>query len=297
MNKNLVKLIIILLIGFITILFFSSLTAQSSRTYNSSKENIYKASYRDVPHPADLIYVGLWYNHQIPYEWRDSIKGIIRDTAFMQILPLIGRGLGAFNNPVSGKVTSRFGPRRYRYHYGTDINLNTGDTVVAAFSGKVRMATYHYGYGRMIVIRHYNGLETVYGHFSKILVDTNQYVRAGDPIGLGGNTGRSYGSHLHFETRYLGVPFNPELLVDFEEGRLINDTLILTAASFKHIGSSSHNAVASSSTTHPKYHKIRQGENLSVIAKRHGTTVSKLCQLNNISRASTLQIGRTLRIR
>lgn len=115
-------------------------------------------------------------------------------------------------------VTSHYGYRASfgRNHEGTDIKLYTGDTVRSAFNGKIRIVAYERGgYGNYVVIRHDNGLETVYGHLSKHLVKTNQTVRAGEPIGLGGNTGRSTGSHLHFETRFLGEHIDPEVLFDF----------------------------------------------------------------------------------
>ncbi|MFO7723241.1 MAG: M23 family metallopeptidase [Bacteroidales bacterium] len=293
MNRNLVKLLILVLIGFATIFVFSSLSAQ---TRQNAQESLLTSDLLTPLHPADDIYSGLWVQDQIPYGWKDSLKKIVTDSAFSAELKLTGKTLGTYVHPIAGRVTSKFGPRRYRYHYGTDINLNTGDTVVAAFSGKVRMAKYHYGYGYMVVIRHYNGLETVYGHLSKILVDTNQFVRAGDIIGRGGNTGRSYGSHLHFETRYMGLPVNPEHIVDFEAGKLLNDTLFLNRKHFAYLGSGSSSG-SSGSTGLASYHKVRKGESLSVIAQRHGTTVTRLCQLNNISRTSTLQIGQTLRLR
>ncbi len=121
--------------------------------------------------------------------------------------------------PVRGAVTSKYGyrPRFRRVHRGMDIRLNTGDTVVSAFDGKVRLTKYEArGYGYYVVIRHDNGMETVYGHLSRFLVQPNQRVRAGQPIALGGSTGRSTGPHLHFETRYLGVAINPEAIIDFE---------------------------------------------------------------------------------
>ena len=113
-------------------------------------------------------------------------------------------------------ITSHFGPRHYRYHYGTDLKLETGDTVRAAFDGMVRISKVGVGYGNYVLIRHNNGFETVYGHLSKLLVDTEQKVKAGDPIGLGGSTGHSTGPHLHFEVRYLGNPINPEDVIDFQ---------------------------------------------------------------------------------
>ena len=115
--------------------------------------------------------------------------------------------LRGFCMPTDSRViTSNFGARWGRQHKGLDIKVYIGDTIRAAFSGKVRIVKYEpRGYGKYVVIRHYNGLETYYGHMSKQLVRENEEVKAGDPIGLGGNTGRSTGSHLHFETRVCGV--------------------------------------------------------------------------------------------
>ena len=116
----------------------------------------------------------------------------------------------------SRKITSNYGPRWGRIHKGLDIKVYVGDTIRAAFSGRVRVVRYEgNGYGNFVVIRHDNGLETVYGHLSKHLCKPNQEVRAGDVIGLGGNTGRSTGSHLHFETRLCGTALNPAVLFDF----------------------------------------------------------------------------------
>ena len=141
-----------------------------------------------------------------------------------------------FYMPVSGKVTSGYGyrPRLRRMHRGVDLDLNTGDTVYAAFNGRVRIVNFERrGYGKYVVIRHDNGLETVYGHFSKHLVTRNQYVKAGEPIGLGGNTGRSYGSHLHFETRYLGVAINPAAIIDFENAVVHTDVFTFNKTTYQ----------------------------------------------------------------
>jgi len=141
-----------------------------------------------------------------------------------------------FYMPVSGKVTSGYGyrPRFRRMHRGVDLDLNTGDTVYAAFNGRVRIVNYERrGYGKYVVIRHDNGLETVYGHFSKHLVTRNQYVKAGEPIGLGGNTGRSFGSHLHFETRYLGVAINPAAIIDFDNAVVHTDVFTFNKTTYQ----------------------------------------------------------------
>lgn len=290
LKKDITRLLIILVIGFATIFIFSSLKAQGSAVKKKSVEDdLYLISVN----PSDVLYDGLWLLDRVSYGWNDSLKKVFTDSLFSMDIPLIGKAIGRFFTPIDGSVTSPFGMRRYRYHYGTDINLNTGDTVVTAFDGRIRMARYHNGYGNMVVVRHDNGLETVYGHFSKILVDTNQYVKAGDPIGLGGNTGRSYGSHLHFEVRYLGVPVNPEMVVDFTSGKLLDDTIKLSSKYFSYLRTVS----GSGSPALAKYHKVKQGDCLSAIAHKHGTSVSRLCQMNNISRTTTLRIGRSLRIR
>ena len=122
-------------------------------------------------------------------------------------------------------ITSNFGyrPRFKRNHYGVDIKANIGDTIYSAFSGKIRVVKEASGYGKVIVIRHYNGLETVYGHLSKQIVKVNEHVKAGQPIGLAGSTGRSTGSHLHFETRICGVAINPNHLFSFKYRDVVND--------------------------------------------------------------------------
>jgi len=190
-----------------------------------------------------------------------------------------------FVAPFIGRKTSDFGYRRYRYHYGVDIKLHTGDEVKAAFEGVVRIAHYDGDYGRVVVIRHNNGLETLYGHLSKMHVKEGEKVEAGDVIGLGGNTGRSTGSHLHFEVRYLGEPINPNEVIDWELGYLCSDTLQLNAEHFEYLVE----------VRKRKFHTIRRGDTLSGIARRYGTSVRNLCKLNRIRSSTTLRIGRKIR--
>ncbi|MFK7784809.1 MAG: peptidoglycan DD-metalloendopeptidase family protein [Crocinitomicaceae bacterium] len=212
---------------------------------------------------------------------------------------------GGFVMPFDGIVTSRYGYRRGRRHNGTDIDLNTGDTVRAAWSGKVRYAKYNEsGFGNLVVIRHQNGLETFYAHLSKHLVAPNQEVKAGEPIGLGGNTGHSYGSHLHFEVRFYDAPMDPENIIDFKKKTIKDANLMVHKGLFRpgaRAGSSAIAAKTSSSTGTPsgsrKYYKIRSGDTLGAIAQRNRTTVSKLCRLNGIRPTTVLRIGRNLRIR
>ena len=142
--------------------------------------------------------------------------------------------LRGFCMPTPSRViTSNFGARWGRQHKGLDIKVYIGDTIRAAFSGKVRIVKYEpKGYGKYVVIRHYNGLETYYGHMSKQLVRENEEVKAGDPIGLGGNTGRSTGSHLHFETRICGVALNPALMFDFRNQDVTGDFFTFRRSSY-----------------------------------------------------------------
>lgn len=192
------------------------------------------------------------------------------------------------------RITDVFGyrPRRRRMHYGLDIKVQTGDTIRAAFNGKVRVVKdqgRRRGYGKYIIIRHENGLETVYGHLSKQLVYEEQYVEAGDVIGLGGNTGRSTGSHLHFETRLLGQALDPAQMFDFVKQDIVADTFLFTKNKKAKPGST----VTTGDGNH--YYKVRKGDSLSRISRRTGVSINTLCKLNKISTKTTLRIGQMLR--
>ena len=194
-----------------------------------------------------------------------------------------------FAMPCLGHVTSPFGPRRGRMHYGLDLKLKTGDPVVCAFPGVVRISKYNRSFGHVVVVRHHNGLETLYAHLSKRKVEPGHIVAAGDTLGLGGNTGRSYGSHLHFEVRFLDQPIDPSLIVDVENGQLKAKTFEINKGTFASI------AAAKASAGARKYHMVRRGDTLSAVARRYRTSVSALCRLNGISQRSVLRIGQRLR--
>ncbi len=226
----------------------------------------------------------------------------------------------------SRKVTSHYGYRRRfgRNHRGTDIKVYTGDTIYASFTGKVRVVAYERrGWGKYVLIRHDNGLETLYGHMSKQLVKENQEVKAGEPIGLGGNTGRSTGSHLHFETRFLGKFIDPEKMFDFENRDILADfylyssagrSRLLTAEEEKKLPSNDVLASVGGPTFEADkaaeskrfqeerkaamrsgVHKVKSGESLSTIARKRGTTVARLCKLNNITTKTILRVGQILK--
>ncbi len=233
-------------------------------------------------HPANDIYMSIWSKERVnPYKVPiDSLPDSVRIDCSEFVLP------------VPGKITSKFGSRKTRYHYGTDLKLYTGEPVKAAFSGKIRIIDYErQGYGNYIVVRHDNGLETVYAHLSKVLVEHDQVVAAGDTIGLGGSTGRSTGPHLHFEVRYIGNAINPEKIIDFNTGTLRNDDYLIT----KNQTFDYHKEVLALQAA--KYITVGRGDTLSHIASRNGTSVSKICQLNGISTKSIIKPGQKIRVR
>ena len=204
-------------------------------------------------------------------------------------IPLVDTAKGHYYaHPFNNCVTSDFGKREWVWHNGVDIRLSRKDSVRAAFDGIVRVIQYdRHGYGNVVVIRHGSGLETIYGHLMRKLVAQNQKVTAGQVIGLGGNSGRSNGCHLHFEMRFFGEPFDPNKCIDFEKYELRIDTLILTKADFEFL-IDQRKAV---------WHIIRKGETLGHIARKHHTTIAKICKLNHISRTKILRIGRKLLVR
>ena len=220
---------------------------------------------------------------------------------------------------VSRVVTSNFGSRWGRQHKGIDIKVYIGDTIRAAFSGKVRMVKYNPGgYGKYIVIRHPNGLETIYGHLSKQLVSEDQEVRAGDVIGLGGNTGRSTGSHLHFETRLCGRALNPALMFDFRNQDVVGDYYVFNSRTHDResiaanelrgkignggytreqvVGEGYASAAKTEVVSQEKlYHKVAKGETLSVISKKRGVSIDQICKLNHIRKNIKIKPGMILR--
>lgn len=205
-----------------------------------------------------------------------------------------------FPTPVTARATSHFGPRRRRFHYGLDLAQPTGEPIYASWDGVVRISKFNKSYGNLIVIRHSNGLETYYAHMSQRYAQVGDKVKAGQTIGLCGNTGRSYGSHLHYEIRYMGNAMNPENVIDCSTHDLISETLYLTKNSFRKVakpGTATASKTSTYSSGNAQYYKVRSGDTLSKIAKRNGTTVKKLCQLNGIKETTVLSIGRRLRIR
>jgi murein DD-endopeptidase MepM/ murein hydrolase activator NlpD len=232
------------------------------------------------------------------FENWDSLSIHIPKTDFSNMtdtvyLPLIEEGK-EYTLPHFNPVISRFGWRRYRYHYGIDTKNSIGDSIYCVFNGIVRIAKRNRTYGNVIIIRHYNGLETFYAHCSKLLVEPNQEVKVGDLIALVGSTGRSTGPHLHFETRYKGAAFNPEYMIDFENGKLLFDTLVITKETFNYRRSG--NSSSSVSSSGADYYRVRSGDTLSTIARKHRTTVATIKRLNGL-KSDFIREGQRLRVR
>ena len=270
----------------------------------------------DLSNPAANIYM----------DWTDNLRSCTGSVPANYKIDLRG-----FHMPTpSRKINSVFGPRWGRQHEGLDIKVYIGDTIRAAFDGKVRICKYNGGgYGYYIVIRHPNGLETLYGHLSKQIVKKDQIVRAGEPIGLGGNTGKSSGSHLHFETRVLGQPINPALLFDFVNQDVTGDYYVLQSGFSKgNVAAATRNAThseapqvtastgytptapyaapkqptiskpqtkAETESKEPVSYSVKTGDTLFSIAQKHGTTVEKLRQLNGLRANSILKTGQVIR--
>lgn len=226
------------------------------------------------------------------------------------VIDLVSETSG-YHCPYRGSVSPRgkYGPRRRRQHQGVDLPLKMGEPIYATFSGRVRISQYNRGgYGNLVIIRHDNGLETYYGHLSERLVEPNQWVEAGQIIGLGGSTGRSTGPHLHFETRYYGQSFDPERLIDFKSGVLCRETFLLKKSFFSIYSNAgqdfddeeaneTEDKKEAAEKAAMKYHRIKSGDTLGAIARRYGTTVTNICRLNGIKSTTILRIGRTLRVR
>lgn len=241
-------------------------------------------------------------------------SGAVNCYAGMNVADSVLLNIAGFHMPTKPTyVTSPYGYRRRfrRMHLGVDLKVQVGDTIYAAFDGKVRIVKNQgrrKGYGLYVVVRHNNQMETVYGHLSKFLVESDQVVKAGEPIALGGNTGRSTGPHLHFETRYMGYAINPGAIFDFGNHTAHTDQYLFTkntymdardytpSASQYAQASPQGSKSASNSSGRSSYYTIRRGDTLSRIAARNNTTVSKLCRLNSITATTKLRVGRKLRL-
>lgn len=217
-----------------------------------------------------------------------------------------------YNNPfvmpcANFQVSSKYGPRKSGFHTGIDLATALGEPVYSCFDGVVRMAREYSSYGKTVVVRHYNGLETVYAHLDSIMVLPNEKVTSGQQIGAAGSTGRSTGVHLHFETRFLYEHFDPAKMVDFTTGEVLSNVLTIAKSEldFDNEGEKNKPAVATSSSTsnstvtagNGTYHVVTQGDTLYGIAIKYHTTLDKILKINNLTEDAVLQLGQKIRVK
>lgn len=250
----------------------------------------------DEPEPEIDIYTEGWNSKSVnPFRNAD-----VPNTAVIDVTNYV--------MPHMGKITSNYGYRaRFgRMHKGVDIGLKMNDTIRAAFDGKVRLTNYEArGYGNYVIIRHPNGLETVYGHLNKHLVKPDQVVKAGDPIGLGGNTGRSTGPHLHFETRYMGYAINPAAIFDFANHTTHTDTYTFSKNTYTQPRNfAPSRELAKADATNPytageskSVYTVKKGDTLSSIAKAYGLSTTTLRKLNNLAASDPIKVGQSLKLK
>lgn len=241
--------------------------------------NIY-SNQESYPYPASDIYNNIWCQI-IPNPYPISL---FESDSILEIN--LTNDTNGFFMPCIAAVTSKFGWRDGRAHQGIDLGVNYSLPINSAFAGVVRFARYYQGYGRLVIIRHYNGVETYYAHLSRINVKPGQLVKAGDIIGKAGNSGRCNGTHLHFEIRFKGVPLNPAHIISFTENKLLLDKIILKKVK-QNFFVYNENAIL---------YTVQSGDYLHKIASEYGTTIAKLCESNDFSKNTRLKVGQVIRI-
>lgn len=230
--------------------------------------------------PGQRFY-GSW-NTKMLFPYPDSLYKA--DTLIeLDLSPAVS---GPFVYPFNGTFTSGYGWRDSAFHRGIDIDLNRGDTVRAAFTGMVRFAGKQGGYGNVVIVRHYNGLETVYAHLWKIKVKPGDIVTSGQLLGLGGNTGHSTGTHLHFEMRFRGVAINPAYIISIQERKLHCEKIALVRTK-QGYAVRPHNVV---------YHIVQRGDNITKIAQQYGRTVKDIRTFNGWDGNPRLKQGQQVRV-
>jgi len=256
--------------------------------------------------------------------WKENVinpySSIRQEDLPERVTMCLADSLNSYACPNKVKVFSPFGPRHRRNHMGVDLPYRTGTPAYAAFDGKVRVSMYNKGYGNLVIIRHQNGLETFYAHLSERKVEVGDWVHAGDVIGLGGSTGRSSGPHLHFETRYKGLAFDPQWIIDFESGVLRHsyfvlkrkylnpnaryypedeeeEEIIYSTEEKEQAEAERKKKELEKEKAEMQYHTVKSGDTLSGLAVKYHTTVRAICRLNGIKETSVLRLGKKLRVK
>ncbi|MFM2017921.1 MAG: hypothetical protein RL007_1577 [Bacteroidota bacterium] len=259
-------------------ILFVMINRQLDTLRNSYPKNQFNEGFAFFPGQR---YYGSW-NTRMLFPYPDSLYK--SDTLMdLDLSPSIS---GPFVYPFNGTLTSGYGWRDSAFHRGIDIDLNRGDTVHAAFTGMVRFAGKQGGYGNVVIIRHYNGLETVYAHLWKIKVKPGDIVTSGQLVGLGGNTGHSTGTHLHFEIRFRGVAINPAFIISISEKKLLCEKVSLVRTKQGY-------AVRPLNLI---YHTVQRGDNITKIAQQYGRTVKDIRNFNGWDSNPRLKQGQQVRV-
>lgn len=266
-----------------------TIVSEDTTTINEGETNIVEVAEElkvDTTWVRIAEYYSVWDSRRVnPYgidrsSFQDSVPIMLTDSANGRFLHMPIRRT---------QVNSRFGPRGGRFHYGVDLELDTGDSVMSCFDGIVRITGYdHGGWGNYVVVRHYNGIETLYGHLSAILTSTGTLVKAGDLLGWGGSTGRSSGPHLHLEIRYQGNAIDPSSIFDWPTWNIASNDFILTPDAFEYTRRVARRVL---------YHRVRRGDTMLEVARRYGLTLNELARLNGMSTRAQLRAGRRLRVK
>jgi len=285
------KLINIIIVILCLSTFSTDLIAQQDTIYNQL--NVPIDTSFSVGEEEDGMFAS-WDNVEIdPYNYK--ITSDFQPLYMTLIDPQKGE---EFVMPHDGVVTSHFGWRWHRAHKGTDIDCVTGDIIRSCLGGVVRVARYHSGYGYLVIVRHQDGLETFYAHLSTLLVSEGDHVYAGTEVGLGGNTGHSTGSHLHFEMRYKGNAFDTRKVIDYSSRTLHSNNIVIDKSFFKIVNppAPKPSTASTQDITEAVYHTVKKGETIKAIATKYKVSEASLYKLNHMTSKSILKIGRRLRI-
>ena len=270
--------------------------AKSKEQFRLVEKNTFIDLIDDVEPELDIYTEGWNSKHVNPFKEADVPNSKVIDVT-------------GYFMPCPGRVTSNYGYRaRFgRMHKGIDLGIQNNDTIYAAFDGKVRLSAYEAkGYGNYVIVRHPNGLETVYGHLNKALVKPEDVVRAGQPIALGGSTGRSTGPHLHFETRFMGYAINPAAIFDFENQTTHTDTYTFSKSTYtqsrnyapsKNMAKAEKQNPYKKATSSRSTYKVKKGDTLSTIARSYGVSTARLRKLNNLSSSDVIRSGQVLKLK
>ncbi len=284
-------------------------SAQSSKSKSDSKKSAKKSSKKSKPKKSKKIKLSeddpkaftkaLLYDKQgVEYEIVESKKKkrarakqqkqaeeaaqTVETFDFSTILPPITH---------EALIGSPYGIRSHRLHRGVDVNVIKDEPVVAAYPGEVTMSRYNKGgYGHYVLIKHPNGIETLYAHLSKRLLSVGDKVFPGDIVGLAGNSGRSSAAHLHFEIRYSEVNIDPTTVIDFPHW-----TLQPGVDKFSMKKARNDHRKIQAQLRNYNFYVVQAGDSQGDVANWFNISIESLCRINDLKPGAPLKAGQKLR--